>query len=90
MLGCFGGAVDQIRTGDLFLGKEALYQLSYYRTLPIPTLGEAEVGTPTSASLDVGAELLPLLSVARGSVSISDFFDKRCYGYLVVGDKPIY
>ncbi len=25
------GAVNQIRTGDLFLGKEALYQLSYYR-----------------------------------------------------------
>jgi hypothetical protein len=28
----FRGAVDQIRTGDLFLGKEALYQLSYYRS----------------------------------------------------------
>lgn len=25
------GAVNQIRTGDLLLGKETLYQLSYYR-----------------------------------------------------------
>ncbi len=25
------GAVDRTRTGDLFLGKETLYQLSYYR-----------------------------------------------------------
>jgi hypothetical protein len=25
------GAVDRIRTGDLILGKDALYQLSYYR-----------------------------------------------------------
>ena len=24
-------AVDRIRTGDLFLGKEAFYQLNYYR-----------------------------------------------------------
>ena len=29
--GVLHGAVNQIRTGDLLLGKETLYQLSYYR-----------------------------------------------------------
>ena len=28
---CFSGADDQVRTGDLNLGKVALYQLSYVR-----------------------------------------------------------
>lgn len=36
------GAVNQIRTGDLFLGKEALYQLSYYRERSNPNKTAAD------------------------------------------------
>ena len=46
------GAVDETRTRDLHLGKVALYQLSYYRTLSMKIGADEETRTLTSETLE--------------------------------------
>ncbi len=60
MPGLSHGAVNQIRTGDLLLGKETLYQLSYYRislTAPMLPTGLRAVNGPAKALSARNAEL---------------------------------
>ena len=53
------GAVDEARTRDLHLGKVALYQLSYYRMIPVVRAKRLELIRLPAPDPKSGASAIP-------------------------------
>ena len=53
--GCWNGAGDRIRTGDIDLGKVALYQLSYSRTWEERACGQLSLSRPIPRKSNIPA-----------------------------------
>ena len=65
------GAGDRIRTGDIDLGKVALYQLSYSR--PTGTLFSFRIGTCVKRHQDV-IEKKPFINLLESLFAVLDYF----------------
>ena len=53
------GAVDEARTRDLHIGKVALYQLSYYRMIPVVRAKRLELIRLSAPDPKSGASAIP-------------------------------